>query len=543
MKIALAQINTTIADFEGTVRKVADYVARAKGAGAGLIAFPELTITGYTPRDLVEVSGFVTKNLKALEEIAKLAKGIEIIAGFVDRNPKTGGKSLFNSAALCREGKVVGRYNKNLLPSYDVFDEGRYFEPGAKTGLWTVLGKKCGISICEDSWNDKLFWEKRLYPRDPIEEQVNVGAKFLLNIAASPFSIGKPQLRRDMLAALALKHGVPVFYVNLVGGNDELVFDGRSLVVSDRGEIVAEAKGYEEDILIVDLDRLNEKRTAAPLPAIDDTESVFQTLVLGVRDYVQKCGFKKVVLGLSGGIDSTLTAIIACEALGVENVLGVMMPSPYSSEGSGRDARLLAKNLGMCVEEYPIAPVYAAYRELFHRAGDPDLADENVQARIRGNILMALSNRHGYLVLSTGNKSELAVGYCTLYGDMSGGMSVISDVPKMMVYDLCRWIQKKRPVIPEAVFTKPPSAELKPNQTDQDSLPPYEILDAILKAYVEEHRSEEEIAGLGFDAKVVADVVRRIKQNEYKRRQAAPGIKITSKAFGIGRRYPIARKI
>ena len=331
MKIALAQINATIADFEGTVRKVADYVARAKGAGAGLIAFPELTITGYPPRDLVEVSGFVTKNLKALEEIAKLAKGIEIIAGFVDRNPKTGGKSLFNSAALCREGKVVGRYNKNLLPSYDVFDEGRYFEPGAKTGLWTVLGKKCGISICEDSWNDKLFWEKRLYPRDPIEEQVNVGAKFLLNIAASPFSIGKPQLRRDMLAALALKHGVPVFYVNLVGGNDELVFDGRSLVVSDRGEIVAEAKGYEEDILIVDLDRLNEKRTAAPLPAIDDTESVFQTLVLGVRDYVQKCGFKKVVLGLSGGIDSTLTAIIACEALGVENVLGVMLASPYSS--------------------------------------------------------------------------------------------------------------------------------------------------------------------------------------------------------------------
>jgi len=543
MKIALAQVNTTVADFVQTVRKVGDFVERAKRAGAALVAFPEMVVTGYPPRDLVEVPHFIEHNLQALGDIAKLARGIDVVVGYVERNDRQGGKPLYNAAALCREGKIQGRYFKNLLPTYDVFDEGRYFQPGEEAPLWKVADRNLGISICEDSWNDKMFWQKRIYARDPIEEQVKNGADLLINISASPFSLGKPQLRRDMLRALAVKYHVPLFYVNLVGGNDDLVFDGRSLAIRANGDLVAEAKSFEEDLLVVDLDEM----AAGLVPAIDDTESVFQTLVLGLRDYVRKCGFKKTVLGLSGGIDSTLTAIIAAEAVGPENVVGVIMPSPYSSEGSRRDARLLARNLGIVLEEYPITSVYDSYRELFHRRGEaPDLADENVQARIRGNILMALSNRNGYLVLSTGNKSEIAVGYCTLYGDMSGGMAVISDVPKTMVYELARYYQGKRAVIPEDVFTKAPSAELRPDQTDQDSLPPYDVLDRILKAYVEENKSEEEIvasAGGGCDAQVVGDVIRRIKLNEYKRRQAAPGIKITSKAFGIGRRYPIARKI
>lgn len=536
MKIALAQINTTIGDFEGTVRKVGDFVAKAKAQKAELVAFPEMTVTGYPPRDLVEVPGFVERNLKALGDIAALARGIEIVVGYVDRNTKPGGKPLFNAAALCRDGKVSDRYFKNLLPTYDVFDEGRYFEPGNESRPWGSLG----ISICEDVWNDKLFWEKRLYPRDPIEDQVGKGSKILLNISASPFTLGKPQLRRDMIQALAIKHGVPIFYVNLVGGNDELVFDGRSLVVNDHGDIVSEAKAYEEDLIVVDS---NAMKASPTVPEIRDLETIFCTLVLGVRDYVHKCGFQKVVLGLSGGIDSALTAVIAAEALGAENVVGVAMPSPYSSEGSLSDAQALAKNLGIRFEKYPIASVYESYRKLFGREGEPDLADENVQARIRGNILMALSNRHRYLVLSTGNKSEIAVGYCTLYGDMSGGISVISDVPKTMVYEVARFAQSLKPAIPEATFTKPPSAELRPNQTDQDTLPPYEILDGILKAAIEDNKSEDEIVALGFKAETVADVLRRVKQNEYKRRQAAPGIKVTSKAFGIGRRYPIARKI
>lgn len=544
MKAALAQINTVIGDFEGTVRKVADSVKKAKQGKADLIAFPELTTTGYPPRDLVEVPAFVDQNLRALEEIARLAQGIAIVIGTVGRNDQPGGKPLFNAAALCRNGKVEARYAKNLLPTYDVFDEGRYFEPGTRAGLWDLSGtdKKIGISICEDAWNDKLFWEKRLYPRDPIEEQVGAGVHCLLNISASPYSLGKDRLRRDMLQALALKHGVPLLYVNLVGGNDELVFDGRSLAINDRGEILAEGKAYEEDLILVDLERMTPGQIGEP---IDDIESVYRTVVLGLRDYVRKCGFKKVVLGLSGGIDSSLTAVIAAEALGPKNVIGVRMPSPYSSKGSLADAASLAKNLGIRLETYPIKDVFQSYRRLLKRKGgkEPDLAEENIQARIRGNILMALSNRYGYLLLSTGNKSELAVGYCTLYGDMSGGLSVISDLPKTMVYEVARFADRRKKIIPEAVFTKPPSAELRPNQTDQDSLPQYEILDPILKATIEEHKALDEIIGMGFDAKTVQRVIRLVAKNEYKRRQAAPGIKITSKAFGIGRRFPIARKI
>jgi NAD+ synthase (glutamine-hydrolysing) len=538
-KIALAQINTTIGDFDGTVRKVVDHIQRAKSVQADLIVFPEMTLTGYPPRDLLEEPHFITKNLQALEEVARAAEDIDVVIGYVDRRSGDVGKPLSNAAALCRSGKVVATYSKNLLPTYDVFDEGRYFEPGNEVAVWKIQSSKMGFSICEDIWNDKSSGQNQLYAADPIPEQVNQGADFLLNISASPFTCDKPQRRRSLLSALAKRHGVPLVYVNLVGANDELVFDGRSMVMDSQGRIAAEAKAYEEDFLVVDTDHLQ----PISFQEFDDVECIFEALVLGVRDYARKCGFQKAVLGLSGGIDSTLTAVIAAEALGAENVLGVAMPSPYSSEGSVKDAQALAQNLKIQFEKYSIGTVYGAYRDLFGRQGAPDLADENVQARIRGNILMSLSNRRSLLVLTTGNKSELAVGYCTLYGDMSGGLAVISDVPKTLVYELCRWIQKKKPVIPESVFTKPPSAELRPDQKDVDSLPPYDILDPILKAVIEDKKSEKEIVAMGFKAEIVADVLKRIYANEYKRRQAAPGIKITSRAFGIGWRYPIAKKV
>ncbi len=544
MKIALAQINSTIGDFDGIFEKVASFVEKAKKQKVDLIVFPELTTTGYPPRDLLEMPDFVDHNLKLLDKIATLSQNISIIVGYVDRNTHGQGKSLLNTAALCSEGCVVGRYAKNLLPTYDVFDEARYFEPGTTAGLWEFQGKRVGISICEDAWNDRLFWQKRLYERDPIEEQVQKGAHVLLNISSSPFALGKNQFRTAMLSTQALKHKLPLLYVNLVGGNDELVFDGRSLVFNDRGELVSHGKAYEEDLVIVDLSALSRGTHSKKVSDdIEDIESIYRTLVLGVHDYVKKCGFQKVVLGLSGGIDSSLTAAIAVEAVGAENVLGVSMPSPYSSEGSVSDAKELAKNLGIRLESYPIHPVYEVYRHLFQRGEKtlPDLADENIQARIRGNILMTLSNRYGYLVLSTGNKSELAVGYCTLYGDMCGGLAVISDLPKTIVYEVAHWIQKTKPVIPKNVFTKPPSAELRPNQTDQDTLPPYDILDAILKAAIEEYKSEDEIVRMGLDQKTVQRVLKLVNSNEYKRRQSAPGIKLTSKAFGMGRRFPIAK--
>lgn len=605
MKVALAQINTTIGDFEGTLAKVERFVDEAKKQKAGLIVFPELTATGYPPRDLVEIPEFIDKNLDTLHKISELAEGIQIIVGAVERNTRGQGKPFYNMAVLCRDRAIVARYHKSLLPTYDVFDEGRYFEPGNEVGLWTFArateetsvgftprespegavsprksdegpgeravslpATKIGISICEDAWNDQSFWKKRLYAYDPIEAQAKAGADFFLNISSSPYIFGKGKFRQELLGAQARKHRRPLLYVNLVGGNDELVFDGRSLVLNAQGEVVTQAKAYEEDLIFCDLDQISKKKISKTLP--EDEESIFNTLVLGLRDYVRKCGFKKVVLGLSGGIDSALTAVIATEALGTENVLGVAMPSPYSSKGSLDDAWALAKNLGIQFVTYPITEIYNAYRKRLEQpihsvrasgANDsaicstdegiggravspPDLADENIQARIRGNILMTLSNRHGYLVLSTGNKSELAVGYCTLYGDMSGGLAVISDLPKTMVYEMARWYQqKRRPVIPEDTFTKPPSAELRPNQTDQDSLPSYEVLDGILKAYIEEFKSEEEIIRLGFDAGIVRRVLHLVHCNEYKRRQAATGIKVTSKAFGMGRRYPIARKI
>lgn len=545
MKVALAQVNTKIGDFEGNVRKVLLSISRAKSLGADLVAFPEMTTTGYPPRDLVEQPSFIEKNLRALEAIASEARGIAAVVGAIERNPQPGGKPLYNAAVFLREGVVRHRYFKNLLPTYDVFDEGRYFQPGTETGLWTIASSlpamKVGISICEDAWNDKTFWEKRLYPHDPVEGQVSLGADLLLNISASPFSLGKEKVRREMLSALAARHRRPVLYVNLVGGNDELVFDGRSLAVSREGKVAAEGKAFEEDLLIVEPDRL----TVSQQEKLDERELLFKALVMGIRDYVRKCGFKKLILGLSGGIDSALTAVLAARAVGPSHVMGLLMPSPYSSRESVEDAAKLARNLGIGFKKIPIGPIYASYRRSFGKKAvqPPDLADENLQARIRGNILMAFSNREGYLVLSTGNKSELAVGYCTLYGDMSGGLAVLSDLPKVMVYELARWLNRGRKPIPERIFTKPPSAELRPHQKDQDTLPPYEILDPILKAYIEEHRSEEEIVALGFPKKTVRWVLRQVGRNEYKRRQSAPGIRVTSKAFGIGRRFPIARKI
>lgn len=542
VKIALAQINTRIGDFQATVKKVVSFVHRAKEKKVDLIAFPEMTTTGYPPRDLLERPSFIEKNLQALDLIASSATGIAVVVGYLERNRGGSGKSLFNAAALLEGGQIRGHYFKNLLPSYDVFDETRYFEPGTETGLWS-WHQKIGISICEDYWSDERLWQRRLYSKDPLEEQAKSGADFFLNLSCSPYSVGKEKMREELLRAHAVRHRLPLFFVNLVGGNDELVFDGRSLAISAQGEVIASGKAFQEDLVIVDMQN-PPNGGEGELEAMEDLESLFHALLLGIRDYAKKCGFKKVALGISGGIDSALTATLAAKALGPKNVLGVVMPSPYTGHESLEDAKKLIKNLGISSQLISINSVYRSYRQLFRRVDkSPDLADENLQARIRGNLLMTLSNRHGYLVLTTGNKSELAVGYCTLYGDMSGGLAALSDLPKQMVYQLSRWINRRQEVIPERIFAKAPTAELRPNQTDQDTLPPYEVLDSILKAYVEEQKSEDEIVALGFPKMTVRWVIRRVDQNEYKRRQAAPGIRVTSKAFGMGRRHPMARKV
>ncbi len=544
MKIGLAQINTIIGDFEGILQKVGKLVSQAQEAGADLIIFPELTLTGYPPRDLLENPDFIQKNLEALKKVAKFSKGIAILIGYVEKNPHKRGKNFFNAVAYCENGKILKKYFKQLLPNYDVFDESRYFEPGQGPGVLSLKNYKgkVGVSICEDAWNDSQFWQRPLYGSDPLKKQVKKGSRLLINLSASPFYVGKPQLKLKMFSKMARHYRVPMVYVNLVGGNDELVFDGRSFVMNAKGQLVVLGKSFQEDLVIFDTEKLSENPRTFQSDNLTDT---YQALILGLRDYVRKCGFQEVVLGLSGGVDSTLVALLAVEALGSENVTGVLMPSLYSSEGSIKDAETLAQNLKIRTEKFSIHSIYQNYRSLFGRQEkmDPDLADENVQARIRGNILMTLSNRYGSMVLTTGNKSEFAMGYCTLYGDMSGGLAVISDLLKTKVYELCRYIQQKKSIIPPDVLTKAPSAELRPNQTDQDSLPPYETLDAILKAVVEENKSEEQILRMGYDVSTVQDILRRIHANEYKRRQAAPGIKITARSFGLGRRYPLARKI
>ena len=543
MKIALGQINPTIGDFSGNAAKIVEFSRRALSAGAGLILFPEMSVCGYPARDWVEKPKFVARSREAVEYIAKETRGIAVICGTV--TPATGktGKTVMNSAVLLRDGAVAFVQSKMLLPTYDVFDEMRNFAPASEQALLPFCGKQMALTICEDAWNDKQFWDRQLYRVDPVEQLVKAGGNFILNISASPFWEGKREFRREMLAAIAKERKTPVVMVNQVGGNDQLIFDGSSIVLAPDGRLVAQGKSFEEDLIYFDPDTLEGEIH----PQVEGVEaSVHAALVLGTRDYVHKCGFKSVLIGLSGGIDSALTAAIAVDAFGPEFVTGVAMPSPYSSQGSIDDARELANNLGIKLEMLRIDDIFASFRNALRdvfKGLKEDVTEENIQARIRGTLLMALSNKFNALVLSTGNKSELGVGYCTLYGDMCGGLAVISDVPKILVFRLARYINSRRPVIPISTLEKPPSAELRPNQKDTDFLPPYDLLDAVLEDYVEENKSTEEIAREhGYDVEVVRRIAQMVERAEYKRQQAAPSLKISKKAFGIGRRFPIAAK-
>ncbi len=543
MKIALGQINTTIGDFRGNAEKIINFAERARSAGAGLAVFPELSVCGYPPRDLVEKPSFIAKNQQTVEEIAQRTRGISVICGLVTPAQAETGKRVMNSAVLLGDGATRFLQSKMLLPTYDVFDELRNFAPAKKQELLPFCGKQMALTICEDAWNDKSFWNQRMYGVDPVEELMCAGGNFVLNISASPFYVGKRELRREMLAAIARKYQAPVAVANQVGGNDSLIFDGSSLVLAPDGRTIAQAKSFEEDLIFFDSDAL----TGEIHEQVEGVEgSAYSALVLGTRDYVRKCGFQRAIVGVSGGIDSALTATIAVEALGSENVIGIGMPGPYSSRGSIDDARALAANLGIRFELIRITEMFDAYRKALKPvfAGrEEDATEENIQSRIRGALLMALSNKLCGLVLSTGNKSELGVGYCTLYGDMAGGLAVISDVPKTMVYRLAHYVNSRRPLIPKATLEKAPSAELRPNQKDSDTLPPYEILDTVLEDYVEDNKSAEQIAAdRGYDIELVRKVIRMVERSEYKRQQAAPGLKISEKAFGFGRRFPIAAK-
>jgi len=548
MKIALAQLNPTIGDIQGNMRRILDAYQRAAALGADVVVTPELSLLGYPPKDLLLKQGFVADNLAAFERLVGEVGRTGLIVGYVDRTVGPRGLPLHNSAALIADGRVLAKKYKSLLPTYDVFDEMRYFEPG-QAGPETVLchGLCLGLSICEDIWTQEPAGPvARFYHGNPIAELVEAGAGILVNMSASPFVMGKFAQRQALVRAQATKYQRPVVYVNQVGGNDELIFDGASFAMDASGKVVAQLRAFAEDLAVVDLP--GPAAQAAPLAALPgDMESLRQALVLGIRDYMRKCGFRQAVLGLSGGIDSSITACLAVEAVGRENVVGVAMPSRYSSSHSIEDARALAENLGIRFLVIPIDKPHRAFEGTLAEAfagREPDIAEENIQARVRGTILMALSNKFGYLVLSTGNKSEVGVGYCTLYGDMAGGLAVISDVPKTMVYELSRQVNatSARPPIPERVFTKAPSAELKADQTDQDSLPPYDVLDGILDLYVRQELSPDDIVAAGYDPQTVAKVVRLVDTNEYKRKQAAPGLKVTSRAFGFGRRMPIAQR-
>jgi NAD+ synthase (glutamine-hydrolysing) len=546
MKIALLQVNPTVGDVAGNARRILDALRTATDAGADLAATPELALVGYLPRDLLLSPEFVRHSWDALDTLAREAAALApVLVGLPEPNPSDEGRPLFNAAALLRGGRVEQRFRKALLPTYDVFDEDRYFEPYHGAQLLDIAGTRVGISICEDIWNDRDFWKRRRYHHDPIDELAEAGATLVVNMSASPFTAGKHQRREQMIGSMALKHRLPIAYVNQFGGNDDLVFDGRSTVFGANGGAIARGRSFDADVVVCDL------AAAAPVPPAGDLDAeseIWRALVLGTRDYVAKCGFTSAVLGLSGGIDSALTAAIAVEALGADRVLGVLMPSPYSSRGSLDDARELAANLGMETMTLPIEPLMHTFDGTLRAAlgaDPPAVAAENIQARIRGNLLMALSNTRGALLLTTGNKSELSVGYCTLYGDMSGGLAVIADVPKTMVYRVSEWRNRTvgRPQIPQATIAKPPSAELRPDQTDQDSLPPYDILDAILQRHVERHQPAEEIVAAGFDADTVARVLRLVRLAEFKRKQAAPGLKVTDRAFGTGWRMPIAARL
>jgi NAD+ synthase (glutamine-hydrolysing) len=542
MKIALAQFNPTVGDFEGNRARILEMAREAQSGGADLAVFSELCLCGYPPQDLIERPSFVERNQ---QELVCLAREIPLpaLVGFVGKAQDDTGKPVANSAALIAPGKILFEQRKMLLPTYDVFDETRYFQPAHTQYSFPLGPETLGITICEDSWNDRSFWPERLYDRDPVAELVGKGSTIILNISSSPYTLGKRGLRQDMLGAVAQQRRVPVVYVNQVGGNDSLIFDGSSVAFTADGRVAARAKSFDEDLVFFD----SATGKGDMRPAMDDEfEAAYRALVIGTRDYVRKCGFRKVVVGLSGGVDSALVAAIATDALDKENVLGVAMPGPYSSDGSLRDAQQLAANLGIELITLPIMEMFESYRRTLATtfAGrTEDATEENIQARIRGNLLMAISNKFGSLVLSTGNKSELAVGYCTLYGDMAGGLAVISDVPKTMVYDLANFVNRSKEIIPRDTLTKVPSAELRPNQTDQDTLLPYEDLDRILKAYVEDMQSPEQIAEeclLPLD--LVRSVALQVDRSEYKRKQAAPGLKLTSKAFSVGRRFPLAQK-
>lgn len=547
MKIALAQINPTIGDFKHNTEKMMGFIEKGRGLSCDLIVFSEVAISGYPPRDLLERPEFVDDNLRYLQRLVESVTGIGVICGFVDRNPREGGKPLHSSAVLFDTGKILHKAHKRLLPDYDVFDERRYFEPGTKCLPFLYKGRNIGLTICEDIWNDKdLFsrhmFSRRLYPVDPVAAMIKEGADLIINISASPYHAGKREFKWEMLGNIAKKHGVPLVYVNQVGGNDSVLFDGVSTAFDSTGRMVARARDFEEDMVLFDTD--TQKGDIHPVSETE-AESVLGALIMGTRDYVRKCRFATALMGLSGGIDSALTASVAVQALGKENVMGVFMPSQYTSQVNFEDTESLARNLGIELVRVPIAGIFDKFLQDLSPAFTDvatEVTGQNIQARIRGTLLMALSNKLGGILLSTGNKSELAVGYCTLYGDMSGGLAVISDVPKMMVYELARLINKKEEVIPERIIQKAPSAELKPDQLDQDDLPPYDVLDGILKAYIEDNKGPEEIIAMGFDPAIVRDTICRVDRNEYKRHQAPPGLKVTTKSFGYGRRYPIAQR-
>ncbi|HSY09900.1 MAG TPA: NAD+ synthase [Candidatus Dormibacteraeota bacterium] len=542
MHIGILQLNSTIGDFTANRQKLVAGYEKACALGAEFILAPELFLCGYPPRDLLLRTDFIEANLVALNETAKQIGAVPLCVGYVDRNSEKPGRALRNSAAVLQNGKIIWRTHKSLLPTYDVFDEDRYFEPAKKVEPFEFNGRKFGITVCEDIWNDKDFWPERLYRRDPIKELVSQGAEMILNISASPWHDGKDRTRLEMLRRVARDEKIPLVQVNLIGANDELVFDGHSVVLNARGELLALGKGFAEEILVVDFEKNSPvQKNEFPLRE----QQIFSALSLGLRDYVHKCGFKSVILGLSGGIDSALVAVLAADALGADKVFGVAMPARYSSEGSLTDAEALAKNLGIRYEVFPIEPVFQSVEKQLEKAFanfKPNEAEENVQSRLRGVTLMALSNKFGALVLTTGNKSEMAVGYCTLYGDMNGALAPIADVLKTDIYKIARWVNREREIIPQNSISKPPSAELRPGQKDQDSLPPYETLDAILDLYVVKNQGKEEIISGGFAAAVVNDVINKINFSEYKRRQAAPALKISPRAFGMGRRIPIAQK-
>jgi NAD+ synthase (glutamine-hydrolysing) len=544
MKIGLLQLNPTIGDFTANREKLLAAYAQAVAHGAEFVLAPELFLCGYPPRDLLLREDFVEANLTALAETAGQIGAVPLCVGFVDRNSERPGRALRNSAAVLQHGKIIWRMTKSLLPTYDVFDEDRYFEPAKTVAPFEFAGRKLGITICEDIWNDEDFWPDRRYRRDPVKELIAQGAELILNLSASPWCDGKERTRLEMLRRVARDEKIPLAQVNAVGANDELIFDGHSVALDARGEVIALGKGFAEDILVVNLEKIcNLQPATCNFPPRE--QLLFSALSLGIRDYVRKCGFKSVLLGLSGGIDSALIAVIAADALGAENVWGVAMPARYSSAGSLTDAEKLARNLKIRYDVLPVEPVFNAVEaqlQTVFAGTKPNEAEENIQSRLRGVTLMALSNKFGGLVLTTGNKSEMAVGYCTLYGDMNGALAPITDVLKTDVYKIAKWVNREREIIPQDSITKPPSAELRPGQKDQDSLPPYEILDAILELYVVKNLGRAEIISSGFDAAVVNDVVNKINFSEYKRRQAAPGLKVSPRAFGMGRRIPIAQK-